>query len=221
VGSLALAAERRNSQRLQLHGVSLSGRTWYLTSVTRLGRTWAPQGLSTLRFTGDDSAVTFDGASATSWAVHFGGHTLRASVHGEREAGGAGPVSYQIGQAVESLLRRSSTVSLVGNVLSLSSSKGSLRYATEAPTPAPTGTISMRATESAAIARAVAATFTVRDAERLQLLQWAASAAGTTLGNLSTGTYTLTATASGASCSPVTVVVTSGQTVAATVLCRL
>lgn len=221
VGSLLLAAEKRDSERLRLHGVALTGRTWYLTSVSRLGRTWVPQAVSTLRFASDHSAVTFDGANDTNWAVHFGGGALRASVHGERGTVGGTLVSYEVGQAVETVFKGHTTLSLVGDSLSVASSRGTLRYATVAPTLAPTGTVTIGAQETmAGTTRAVPATLSAHDADGLQLWQWAAPAAGATLSGLATGTYAVTATTNGATCSPTTVSVISGQTVNAAVLCH-
>jgi hypothetical protein len=153
--------------------------------------------------------------------VHFGAGRLRASVHGEREAAAGGPVAYQIGQAVEAAFKGNTTLSLAGDSLSVISSRGTLRYITVAPPVAPTGTIAMRVQATIlGKARAVAATLTAYDADELELWQWAAPASGATLGYLATGSYTITATTTGATCSPATMSVTSGQTVAATVVCR-
>jgi hypothetical protein len=69
-------------------------------------------------------------------------------------------------------------------------------------------------------ARAVPATLTAHDADELELWQRPAPAAGATLTDLATGSYTITATTSGATCSPVTISVASGQTVTTTVPCR-
>jgi hypothetical protein len=218
-------AEQKSTTDVRIDGQPLTGRTWYLQSVTRLGRTWTPQAVSTLTFTDGNHAWTFDSASRTNWKFHRSGSAISGgAVDGEQESGAGGPVSFQVGVALQALITQKAGLVLHAGTLTIAGTKGQLRYGTSAPLLAPTGAVDATAQEKAlgASSRLVKATLTVTDADGLKLLGYKyVPTQPFPLTDLATGSYTLAGAVRDGTCTSVTFTVRSGKTTKVTVECSV
>jgi hypothetical protein len=205
----------------------LTRHTWYLTSVTRKGRTWAPQAVSTLSFPTATTATTDDGANTTAWSVTARYGTLTA-VQGVSTRVGEGRIAFQIGEALRGVLPGTTTWTAEAGTLTIRGSGGDvLRYtATRPDRVAPPGAIRVRlvAKHGAGLlvrgSGPVPGTVTVTDADGTQLWNPTVTTAGINLGGFAAGLYRVAATITNGICTPATVTVTPNMTTQLQMACR-
>jgi hypothetical protein len=114
---------------------TLVGKTWYLTSVSRNGRTWRPAGSrpSTLTFRTSSSATTDDGSNTEEWTLEAGAGRVTWTA-GPSTLASETASSLQVGSAVSAVFSRSTSWALDGEQLVFRGEGGaSLRYSPVAP----------------------------------------------------------------------------------------
>ena len=201
---------------------ALVGPTWWLTRVSRYGRTWAPLGSRrpSLRFLTTRAAETDDGDNTKEWGLKSSAGALRWT-GGEETAASEDASGYLVSSTVDGVFAQPTTWRQSGSLLVLRDPGGAtLTYSTVAPPkgPAPTGIAvfldlnppggKIRPGQALHL---MAGNVTVVNAAGAKVLTVRVAADDNGESTLPAGSYTVRAKIPGGSCAPAPATIVAGQ----------
>ncbi len=201
---------------------SLVGPTWWLTRVSRYGRTWAPMGSrpASLRFLTTSSAETDDGSNTKEWTLASSAGVIRW-IGGEETLASEDASGFLVSSTVDGVFTRPTTWQQAGSRLVFRTADGgTLTYSKVAPPkqPEPTGIAVFLDVNppGGKIARGqalhlTAGNVTVVNAAGAVALRVRVTADDNGESRLPAGTYTVKATIPGGSCAPTPATIARGQ----------